>query len=57
MRYCPPFDFARMAHKRKVSIFGSARTGPSNREYQQAASSAKKFTPPASCVITGAGPA
>ena len=48
--------FAPYADKRKVSIFGSARTGPSKPEYQQAAEFGKKISAAGFMVITGAGP-
>jgi uncharacterized protein (TIGR00730 family) len=48
--------FAPYAHKRKVTIFGSARTHPSRAEYQQAADFGKKISAAGFMVITGAGP-
>jgi uncharacterized protein (TIGR00730 family) len=48
--------FAPYAAKRKVSIFGSARTKPDKIEYQQAADFGKKIVKAGYMVITGAGP-
>src|SRR6202451_4448320 len=48
--------FAPEAAKRKVSIFGSARTKPDKIEYQQAADFGKKIVKAGFMVITGAGP-
>jgi uncharacterized protein (TIGR00730 family) len=48
--------FAPYAGKRKVSIFGSARTKPENIEYQQAVEFGKKIVNAGFMVITGAGP-
>lgn len=48
--------FAPYAEKRKVTIFGSARTSPSKPEYQQAVDFGKKMTAAGYMVITGAGP-
>src|SRR5471032_1064913 len=48
--------FAPYAGKRKVSIFGSARTKPDKIEYQQAADFGKKIVKAGFMVITGAGP-
>ena len=48
--------FAPYAKKRKVTIFGSARTEPSKPQYQQAAEFAKKIVQAGYMVITGAGP-
>jgi uncharacterized protein (TIGR00730 family) len=48
--------FAPYADKRKVTIFGSARTEPTKREYQQAADFAAKIVSSGWMVITGAGP-
>ena len=48
--------FAPYAHKRKVTIFGSARTGPDKLEYQQAVEFGKKISAAGFMVITGAGP-
>lgn len=47
--------FAPYAHKRKVTIFGSARTGSNKPEYQQAVEFAKKISNAGFMVITGAG--
>ena len=47
--------FAPYAHKRKVTIFGSARTLPTKIEYQQAKEFGKKITEAGFMVITGAG--
>jgi hypothetical protein len=47
--------FAPYAHKRKVTIFGSARTEPGRQEYQQAAEFGKKISAAGFMVITGAG--
>src|SRR5580658_2251258 len=47
--------FAPYAHKRKVTIFGSARTQPSKIEYQQAVDFGKKIAEAGFMVITGAG--
>ena len=47
--------FAPYADKRKVTIFGSARTLPSKAEYQQAAEFGKKISEAGFMVITGAG--
>ena len=47
--------FAPYAHKRKVTIFGSARTQPSKIEYQQAVEFGKKIAEAGFMVITGAG--
>lgn len=47
--------FAPYAAKRKVSIFGSARTKPDKIEYQQAADFGKKIVKAGFMVITGAG--
>lgn len=47
--------FAPYAHKRKVTIFGSARTAPNKPEYQQAVEFAKKISNAGFMVITGAG--
>ncbi len=49
-------SFAPYADKRKVTIFGSARTLPSKQEYQQAAEFAQKISQAGYMVITGAGP-
>jgi uncharacterized protein (TIGR00730 family) len=48
--------FAPYSGRRKVSIFGSARTQPDNIEYQQAADFGKKIVRGGFMVITGAGP-
>src|SRR5476649_1402295 len=48
--------FAPYAAKRKVSIFGSARTQPDKIEYQQAVEFGKKIVKAGFMVITGAGP-
>jgi uncharacterized protein (TIGR00730 family) len=48
--------FAPYAHKRKVTIFGSARTAPDKLEYQQASEFGKKISAAGFMVITGAGP-
>ena len=48
--------FAPYADKRKVTIFGSARTKPDKLEYQQAADFGKKIVQAGFMVITGAGP-
>jgi uncharacterized protein (TIGR00730 family) len=48
--------FAPYADKRKVTIFGSARTAASKPEYQQAAEFGKKISEAGFMVITGAGP-
>jgi hypothetical protein len=48
--------FAPYAEKRKVTIFGSARTEPSRAEYKQAAEFGKKMAAAGFMVITGAGP-
>ncbi|HEY5040597.1 MAG TPA: LOG family protein [Verrucomicrobiae bacterium] len=48
--------FAPYAHKRKVTIFGSARTTPNKPEYQQAVEFARKISAAGFMVITGAGP-
>jgi uncharacterized protein (TIGR00730 family) len=47
--------FAPYADKRKVTIFGSARTQPAKLEYQQAAEFGKKIAEAGFMVITGAG--
>src|SRR5579862_3016193 len=47
--------FAPYADKRKVTIFGSARTAPNKPEYQQAAEFAQKISAAGFMVITGAG--
>jgi len=48
--------FAPYADKRKVTIFGSARTQPSKQEYQQAVDFGHKIVQAGFMVITGAGP-
>ena len=48
--------FAPYAGKRKVSIFGSARTQPDQFVYQQAADFGRKIAQAGFMVITGAGP-
>src|ERR1019366_8885253 len=48
--------FAPYANKRKVTIFGSARTHPTKAEYMQAAEFGKKISAAGFMVITGAGP-
>src|ERR1700743_1579605 len=48
--------FAPYAAKRKVTIFGSARTAPNKPEYQQAADFGRKISAAGFMVITGAGP-
>ena len=48
--------FAPYADKRKVTIFGSARTQPSRLEYQQAVEFGRKIVQAGFMVITGAGP-
>ena len=47
--------FAPYAEKRKVTIFGSARTQPSKPEYQQALEFGQKISAAGFMVITGAG--
>jgi hypothetical protein len=48
--------FAPHADVRKVTMFGSARTLPTNTEYQQAIEFARKIAAEGWMVITGAGP-
>ena len=48
--------FAPHADVRKVTMFGSARTLPTNKEYQQAIEFARKITAKGWMIITGAGP-
>ncbi len=48
--------FAPYSGKRKVTIFGSARTQPDRTEYQQAAEFGKKMAEAGYMIITGAGP-
>jgi hypothetical protein len=47
--------FAPYSEKRKVTIFGSARTQPTKVEYQQAVEFGKKISEAGFMVITGAG--
>ena len=47
--------FAPYSQKRKVTIFGSARTAPTKPEYQQAVEFGKKISEAGFMVITGAG--
>ena len=47
--------FAPYAEKRKITIFGSARTAPSRPEYQQALEFGRKISAAGFMVITGAG--
>ncbi len=47
--------FAPYASKRKVTIFGSARTQPAKTEYQQAVELGRKIVEAGFMVITGAG--
>jgi hypothetical protein len=47
--------FAPYSDKRKVTIFGSARTQPSRMEYQQAVELGRKIAEAGFMVITGAG--
>jgi len=47
--------FAPYNHKRKVTIFGSARTQPTKVEYQQAVEFGRKIAAAGFMVITGAG--
>src|SRR5204862_5302666 len=47
--------FAPYAHKRKVTIFGSARTQPTRMEYQQGVEFGRKIAEAGFMVITGAG--
>lgn len=49
-------SFAPYADKRKVTIFGSARTLPTKQEYQQAVEFARRIAAAGYMVITGAGP-
>jgi uncharacterized protein (TIGR00730 family) len=49
-------SFAPYANKRKVTIFGSARTHSSKMEYQQAVEFGRKIVQAGFMVITGAGP-
>src|SRR5580704_6423097 len=48
--------FAPYNEKRKVTIFGSARTAATKPEYQQAVEFGKKISEAGFMVITGAGP-
>jgi uncharacterized protein (TIGR00730 family) len=48
--------FAPYAHRRKVAVFGSARTAPQKPEYQQAVEFGRKIAAAGFMVITGAGP-
>jgi uncharacterized protein (TIGR00730 family) len=48
--------FAPYSGRRKVTIFGSARTEPSKKEYQQALDFGRKIVKAGWMVITGAGP-
>ncbi len=48
--------FAPYNDKRKVTIFGSARTKPDKQEYQQAVEFGRKIVKAGYMVITGAGP-
>ena len=48
--------FERYSDKRRVTIFGSARTEPKQIEYQQTADFAAKMVEAGYMVITGAGP-
>jgi hypothetical protein len=48
--------FAPYAGRRKVTMFGSARTAQNKQEYQQAQDFAKKIVSAGFMVITGAGP-
>jgi len=48
--------FAPYADKRKVTIFGSARRQPDEKEYQQAVAFGRKIVEAGFMVITGAGP-
>ncbi len=48
--------FAPYARVRKVTMFGSARTQPDRREYQQAVEFGRKIAQAGFMVITGAGP-
>ena len=48
--------FAPYSDRRKVTIFGSARTKPDKLEYQQAVEFARKIVHAGFMVITGAGP-
>jgi len=48
--------FAPYGNRRKVTIFGSARTRPEHPEYQQAVEFAREIADAGFMVITGAGP-
>jgi uncharacterized protein (TIGR00730 family) len=48
--------FAPYAHVRKVTMFGSARTQPTQQEYQQGVQFGRKIAAAGFMVITGAGP-
>jgi len=48
--------FAPYSHVRKVTMFGSARTSPSQPEYKQAQEFGRKMAAAGWMVITGAGP-
>jgi uncharacterized protein (TIGR00730 family) len=48
--------FAPFVNKRKVTIFGSARTAPTRTEYTQCVEFARKISEAGYMVITGAGP-
>jgi uncharacterized protein (TIGR00730 family) len=48
--------FAPYEHRRKVTIFGSARTLPTRQEYLEAVEFARKIAEAGFMVITGAGP-
>src|SRR3954469_24238200 len=48
--------FAPFVDRRKVTIFGSARTAPTRTEYQQCVEFARKIAAAGYMVITGAGP-
>jgi uncharacterized protein (TIGR00730 family) len=48
--------FAPYRHERKVTIFGSARSSPTDPEYEQARAVAKEIVARGWMVVTGAGP-
>jgi len=48
--------FAPYRHERKVTIFGSARSAPTDPEYEQARAFAKEIVSRGWMVVTGAGP-
>jgi uncharacterized protein (TIGR00730 family) len=48
--------FAPYRHERKVTIFGSARSAPTDPEYEQARAVAKEIVARGWMVVTGAGP-